>query len=226
LELASANSYPHVPPFELPLRPVAIVKWFAGSWLPLTEFGVYVLLAIAVWTWVQPPPSDTKTLSMGWVSPIWLRNMVLMVVFATALHLWLYTWRRQGDEYRFMRKAPTAGGKVFLGGNQLRDNVFWTLASGVTIWTVYEAAMWVAYANGVTNAITFASNPVWFVLCFAFIVIWQAFHFYCVHRFLHWKAMYGRLHVLHYRNITIGPWSGFSMHPVEHLLYLSSRSFC
>jgi|TARA_B110000238_G_C15882533_1_gene334121 sterol desaturase/sphingolipid hydroxylase (fatty acid hydroxylase superfamily) len=30
------------------------------------------------------------------------------------------------------------------------------------------------------------------------------------------------VHALHHRNVNIGPWSGLSMHPVEHLLYLSS----
>jgi sterol desaturase/sphingolipid hydroxylase (fatty acid hydroxylase superfamily) len=33
---------------------------------------------------------------------------------------------------------------------------------------------------------------------------------------------YTRFHALHHRNINIGPWSGFAMHPVEHLLYLST----
>ena len=27
---------------------------------------------------------------------------------------------------------------------------------------------------------------------------------------------------LHYHNVNVGPWSGFSMHPVEHFLYCSS----
>ena len=27
---------------------------------------------------------------------------------------------------------------------------------------------------------------------------------------------------LHHRNVNVGPWSGFSMHPVEHLFYISS----
>lgn len=30
------------------------------------------------------------------------------------------------------------------------------------------------------------------------------------------------MHSLHHRNINTGPWSGISMHPVEHLIYFSS----
>ena len=52
--------------------------------------------------------------------------------------------------------------------------------------------------------------------------IWSAFHFYWVHRLLHVPFIYKHVHSLHHRNVNIGPWSGLSMHPVEHLLYLSS----
>jgi sterol desaturase/sphingolipid hydroxylase (fatty acid hydroxylase superfamily) len=82
--------------------------------------------------------------------------------------------------------------------------------------------MWLAYANGFVPILAFSDNPVWFVLLFPLIAVWQAFHFYCIHRFLHLKPLYDRFHSVHHRNVTIGPWSGFSMHPVEHLLYLSS----
>ena len=226
-ESRSWNWHPDIPIrtsplFELPLQPIAILKWFASAWLPLTEFGLYLLLATIVWLWVQPPLAATESLAVGWVAAIWARNLVLMTVFATTLHLWLYTWHRQGSSTRFMRNAPTAQGKKFFGGHQLRDNVFWTLASGVSVWTIYETIMWLAYANAVIPMISFAEHPVWFVLCFPLVAVWQAFHFYCVHRLLHWKPLYDRFHAVHHRNITIGPWSGFSMHPVEHLLYLTS----
>jgi len=226
-ESKSWNWHPQVPIktsplFEFPPNPVAIVQWFARAWLPLTEFGVYLLLAMLVWFWLAPPLAEMQTLEIGWVSAVWARNLILMTVFTAALHLWLYTWRKQGDQFRFMRNAPTAMSPKYFGGRQLRDNIFYTLASGVTVWTAYEVVMWMAYANGVVTMISFAEHPIWFVLLFPLIAVWQAFHFYCVHRLLHFKPLYERFHAVHHRNITIGPWSGFSMHPVEHLLYLSS----
>ena len=36
------------PLFEFPLDLVAIVKWYVGAWLPITEFGVYVLSLIHI----------------------------------------------------------------------------------------------------------------------------------------------------------------------------------
>ncbi|NKB64151.1 MAG: sterol desaturase family protein [Gammaproteobacteria bacterium] len=146
----------------------------------------------------------------------------MMTALATMLHLWLYTWHKQDSTYRFLRTSPTEKGAKFLGGDQLRDNVFWVLLSGVSVWTLYEAGFWFAYANGYGSIIGFADNPVGFVLWFPLIAIWSSFHFYWIHRFLHWKPMYDRFHSVHHRSVTIGPWSGLSMHPVEHLLYLSS----
>ena len=226
-ESKSWNWHPAIPIqtsplFEFPPRPIAALKWFASAWLPITEFGIYLLLAIAIWLWFQPPLAETTHLEFAWVSAIWIRNFIMMTAIATILHLWLYSWRKQGDDTRFMRNAPTAKGNKFFGGHQLIDNIFWTLVSGVTIWTIYESIMWLAYAKGMAPMIAFEEHPIWFVLLFPLIAIWQSFHFYCVHRLLHFKFMYERFHALHHRNITIGPWSGFSMHPVEHLLYLTS----
>ena len=34
--------------------------------------------------------------------------------------------------------------------------------------------------------------------------------------------LYNRFHALHHRNVEVGPWSGLAMHPVEHLIYLST----
>ena len=54
-----------------------------------------------------------------------------------------------------------------------------------------------------------------------FVPLLHEFHFYCIHRLIHVPWIYKRVHHLHHRNINPGPWSGLSMHPVEHLLYFS-----
>ena len=43
--------------------------------------------------------------------------------------------------------------------------------------------------------------------------------FYFCHRALHWKPLYNISHKIHHRNINPGPWSGISMHPIEHVIY-------
>ena len=36
-----------------------------------------------------------------------------------------------------------------------------------------------------------------------------------------WKPLYNLAHYLHHKNTNPGPWSGLSMHPIEHILYFT-----
>merc|ERR1711934_353252 len=65
------------------------------------------------------------------------------------------------------------------------------------------------------------ATPAWSVTWLLLIPIWREFHFYWTHRLIHWKPLYKTVHYLHHRNVNPGPWSGLSMHPVEHLFYFS-----
>ena len=100
--------------------------------------------------------------------------------------------------------------------------MFWTMTSGVAQLTAFQViTMWLM-ANGYAPVITLEDNPIWFVVWIILLPIWSAFHFYWVHRLLHMPFFYTRFHSLHHRNINIGPWSGMSMHPVEHFIYLTT----
>jgi ferredoxin-NADP reductase len=101
------------------------------------------------------------------------------------------------------------------------DNVFWTCASAVPIWTAYEVVTFWLYANGKLPYLDFHEHPVYFAMLFLLIPFWREFHFYVIHRLIHWKPLYKSIHYLHHYNINPGPWSGLAMHPVEHLLYFS-----
>ncbi len=101
------------------------------------------------------------------------------------------------------------------------DNVFWSLVSGCLIWTGYEAVTLWMFANGRIPYVDWRVHPVYCVLLMFAIPFLRLFHFYFVHRLIHWKPLYNASHYLHHKNINIGPWSGLSMHPIEHLLYFS-----
>ena len=210
------------PLFDWPPRPLDTVRWFARNWLPVTEYMIYLIIALAVWTFLQPGLEETRELGAGWIAAIWLRNIVMMTAFTAGLHLWLYGWKRQGLSFKYDRRGLAESNRTFAFNSQLWDNVLWSLASGVTIWTIYEVVLWWAYANGVVPMIGFEDSPVWFVLLFLLLPVWQSFHFYWVHRFLHWPPLYRLAHAVHHRNVSVGPWSGFSMHPIEHVIYLSA----
>ena len=160
----------------------------------------------------------------GWIAQVYAFNLVSVIVVAGGLHLYFYTFKRQGVERRIDPSEHGKNNPKFVTGHQVWDNVLYTCVSGVTVWTAYTVVFMWAYANNMIPWLVWGDSPlgvVWFLLLFPLLVLWESFHFYLVHRLLHVKFLY-RWHAPHHRNINIGPWSGFSMHPFEHLLYFSN----
>ncbi|MEM7169939.1 MAG: sterol desaturase family protein [Pseudomonadota bacterium] len=213
---------PNSPIFAWPLRPLAALKWMSSYWFALSMIVLEVVTATIVWTWLQPGPTETAVFAWDWIALMFVRNLILIFIFAGGLHLYFYTLKRQGRERKFDSRDLAKNKSTFTWNNQVLDNIFWTCASGVTLWTAFEVIYVWALANGFVPTTSFNANPVWFVLWFALIPIWSSAHFYWIHRALHWPPLYRWVHSLHHRNVNIGPWAGISMHPVEHLFYFSS----
>ena len=210
------------PLFVWPPDPKRMVRWVADRWFALAENSILVVLAVACWAFFQPPLEDARQFAVGWIAQIWVRNLVLMVVVAGGLHLWFHRHKKQGDKLKFDPRELAKKGRMFTFNAQVTDNMFWSLASGVTFWTAFEVLMFWAMANGYAPVLTWRENPVWFVALIFLTPMWISFHFYWIHRWLHWPPLYKIAHSLHHRNINVGPWSGLSMHPLEHLLFFSS----
>ncbi|MEM7379131.1 MAG: sterol desaturase family protein [Pseudomonadota bacterium] len=210
------------PLFQWPPSPLGVWRWVAARWLVFGENLIIAALAYLCWTALQPPLADMAELSVGWVAQLWVRNVVLIALVAGGLHLCLHQRKTQGDTLKFDPRELDATGPAYSFGSQLRDNQFWTLTSGVAVWTGFEVLMFWAMANGVVPVLAWRDNPVWFIALFLLTPVWISFHFYWVHRLLHWPPLYKVAHALHHRNTNIGPWSGLSMHPIEHLLFFSS----
>ena len=214
---------PPVPVFVWPPRPVAALRYlvsltFLGS--IIAPFGV---LAALSWLYMQPALERCAELEAGWILQMYARNLALMLLVAGGLHLHFHSFRRQGAERKFDRRGLSTNDCRYFARNQVWDNMLWTCASGVTLWTVYEAGFMWAYANDwLPFYLRVDEHPVWFALTLIMIPFWASLHFYFVHRLLHWRPLYRVAHALHHRNDNVGPWSGLSMHPIEHLLYLSS----
>ena len=212
--------YPDV--FVWPPKPSGIARWLfgvPGFFLPWTV--LYIGIATALWFGVTPPVHEMAHFSPGWVLILFVRNLLLAAGWFGMFHYVLYVRRAQGDRYKYDRRWPAAHSRRFTFGSQVRDNVFWTLCSGVPIWTAYEVlTMWM-FANGHLPWLRWSSNPVWFVGMILLIPVFRELHFYAVHRLIHHPRIYGRVHSLHHRNTSPIPWSGLSMHPIEHVLYFS-----
>ena len=65
---------------------------------------------------------------------------------AGGLHLFFYTLKKQDNNLKYDTKVSDKS-KRFTFGLQVFDNMFWSLASGVTIWTFYQILLLWSYAN-------------------------------------------------------------------------------
>ena len=210
------------PLFDWPLRPKAAIVALTKSWVTLSRNVLFLLMAWLVYHLFLQDISHMKSLSLSWIGPIFLRNFLLMLVIAGGLHLYLFTFRAQGKRLKYDPREELEKGRRFTFNNQVLDNIFWSLAGGVSIWSAYEVLYLWGLANGVVPSFLIAEHPIAFVVWLLVLPVLRSSHFYMIHRFLHWPPLYRRVHSLHHRNIHIGPWSGMSMHPVEQVIYISS----
>ena len=208
--------------FKWPPDPRFLGRWVVRNWLTMSERVIMVLLATLCWWLFYPALASVKTFAFGWVLQVWLVNLCLMIGIAGGLHYFFYIRKEQGKRLKFDHRDLARGNKLWNFSNQVYDNVFWSLGSGVLQLTMYQVVIMWLMANEYVPTINLTSNPILFVAGLVLLPIWSAFHFYWMHRLLHLPFIYKHVHSLHHRNVNIGPWSGLSMHPVEHLLYLSS----
>ena len=213
-------AYP--PVFVWPARPLAFFKWLFGCpgyILPWNLF--YGAVGVVFWLFLTPAMDATKSFSAGWIAFLLARNALVVLLVFGALHLRLYVQRKQGTSFKFNGRWPATGNSAFLFGNQTVDNLIWTFASGVPVWTAFEAVTLWAFANNYIPYVSFAEHPIYCAALFFVIPVLRDVHFYLVHRLIHSHALYHSVHKLHHNNVNPGPWSGLAMHPVEHLLYFS-----
>jgi sterol desaturase/sphingolipid hydroxylase (fatty acid hydroxylase superfamily) len=205
--------------FNGPWRPAVLLRHLWNLIWPYNL--IYAAMAFACWLWLTPSTETTARFRIDWIALLYLRNAAMLLIVAGALHLRFYMRRAQGINFKYSDKWLTANDRKFTFGNQTRDNVFWSLVSGCGVWTIYEALTLWAYSNGIIPYLDMRQHPVWAILLTFGVVYFRYLHFYFTHRLIHWKPLYKTAHALHHRNINVGPWSGLSMHPIEHLIYFS-----
>ena len=203
--------------FERPFSVAGSARYLFDSWRPFSLRFLLLLVAIAAWTWFTPSLERAATFRPDWMLEILLRNLCIVLTVAGGLHLFLFTFRKQGDDLRYDARPLATDSKVFHFRDQVRDNMFWTLASSVPIGTLWECLLLWGYANGYATLATFTEHPFRFIALLLLIPLWSGFHFYWFHRLLHVGPIYRHVHSWHHRNVNTGPWSGHAMHPLEHV---------
>jgi len=208
------------PLFHWPPRVKESLAWLWHD--AVFPFGLLFFgLAFIAWRWFTPELAVMAEFQPGWMFAVWLRNLGLLCAIAGGLHWWLYIRRGQRDDLKFDQRWPARNNRAFLWGDQVKDNMFWSIASGSVIWSLFECATWHLYAAGRVTIMAWSDAPGYLACMAALVFFWGSLHFYLIHRLLHWPPLYRLAHELHHRNVNIGPWSGIAMHPVEHLLYFS-----
>jgi sterol desaturase/sphingolipid hydroxylase (fatty acid hydroxylase superfamily) len=207
------------PLFTFPLRPLALLQWLPQYFLPYNV--LFFLSALAWWHWIVPPVETMQNLAPGWA--LWLLAVNAVAVFAWyfAFELHLYICRAQGNRFKYNGKFPAdAPSDVFWFRSQNLDNFLRGMLSGVPIWTALQVFMLWTFAN--TGWLTFADHPVYLACLCLIVPVIHEVHFFCIHRLIHTPFLYKWVHSVHHNSINPSPWSSLSMHPVEHLLYLST----
>jgi sterol desaturase/sphingolipid hydroxylase (fatty acid hydroxylase superfamily) len=217
---------------ELPLTVPALLLWppqprkvlkylfgFPGLFFPW--MALYAAIAVGVWGLLKWTGSDVARLSVGWIALVLVCNEVIAAGFYGAWHHLLYRRRAQGLRFKYNPNWPKERGDKFLFGRPMASNVFWSLVSGVPIWTAYLVLTLWAQATGIAPVTTWSGSPIYCALLMFALPFFHAVHFYFGHRAIHWPPLYNRVHYLHHANLNPSPWTGLAMHPVEHLVYFS-----
>ena len=181
----------YAPLLNWPIKPLKIIKWvfgFPGFFLPWNFF--YILLSVLVWLYLTPSIETMMNLKYDWAIFIYLRNIFLAVMIYGTWHIWFYVWKNQDKKFKYNKKWPDKNSKNFLFKNQTYDNIFWSLASGVTIWTIYEVIILWQYSSGNLSILRFIEHPYIFILLFLIIPLIHELGFYFTHRLLHFKFLY------------------------------------
>ncbi len=208
------------PIFFWPWKPLVFLRYLFGRpgyFLPWGLF--YMAFPVATWFFLTPPLESFQALTLQNAALLYGRNLVLVVLTAGAFHLYHYVWRAQGTDYKYAERWLAENAPRFLFSSQTLDNLFWIVVSAVPVWTAFEMVTLWGYANGYLPYVDWREHPVYCVLLFALVPVMRDFHFYLIHRAIHWPPLYKRVHYLHHKNVNIGPFSGLAMHPVEHFVY-------
>ena len=202
----------HAPLFAFPPKPLALLKWLPGYFLPWNV--LWLASAAAWWAWVVPEAEVMKSLAWGWVLWLFAVNCVAVFVFYGGMELHLYVRRAQGTHFKYNAKWPAEHkSAAFMFQSQTIDSLIRAFGTGVPIWTAWEVLVLWAWANDVGPWVGLMDNP-WYLAA-----VWL------VLPVIHTPFLYKWVHSVHHNSVNPSPWSSLSMHPVEHLLYFATAAY-
>jgi len=204
------------------------------------------LVALTCWSllfadgqWLQ----ECKEWRLGWVSKVLSFNFACEIVFVGFWHWLVYASSfakgllpfKFNPDNQYEKGAGAQVGMLRSSSGQLEREITFTTLGWLQSGLWQALFMW-GWASGRLPFYTaFWDYPLYSVLYLCAITYWREIHFYWAHRGMHpWfdrklglldgdvgAFLYRHAHSLHHKSYNPGPWSGLSMHPIEHFLYYS-----
>ena len=193
----------------------------------LLELLIAVAYYHTLWPWTF---ARAATPSWDWVLATFAFNFLVMLCTFGAWHAFVFhgPWAAVLRPFKFNPEHPYAGPE---GARALRREVLFTSAGFAQSAALQCLCTWLLASGRAPMRADFWATPLASLAALLGVNLWRTTHFYFVHRLMHpwgwggaWdvgKWLYKRVHSLHHKSANPGPWSGLSMHPVEHLLYYS-----
>jgi len=164
-----------------PWRLVKFIRWLfglPGYLLPWTL--AYIVLSALLWRYATPAVVTMQTLSWQSVALVLARNLAVVAVIYGAWHYFLYVRRTQGQRFKLNGRWPTVDNDIFLFKRQTPDNVIWSLASGVPVWTAWEVFGYWMFANDYVTWVRFSDTPLLFTAVLLAVPVFHDLHFYLI----------------------------------------------
>jgi sterol desaturase/sphingolipid hydroxylase (fatty acid hydroxylase superfamily) len=201
------------------------IDYAATGFVPTLFAAPYFLLLLTC------PPKLHEVLVNPWKTTnttslalrLFTRNMVLFVsTYVPAFLLFQYV-RRYRRDLKYNPKTPS---NKFILSEAMQST------SGIGVATAFQVL--IGIVKGVTkggaqiNPLNSAHPllPAFVPRYLPLIMLWGDLHFYVTHRLIHSGFLYKEYHSLHHKSHNPNPFSGLSMHTVEHIIYFTAMLPC
>eukprot|EP01084_Bolivina_argentea_P068065 123857_1 len=185
------------------------------------ELAVITYLSIAIVVYYYGYSSN---ITFNYVIFVIFRDLLITYIFYGGYHWFMYKskYSTQLKPYKFNPEYPSQ--------KQLNHDRFYTL-TGSIFSSIFEIIIFYLFQNQLYTQ--FWTYPFYSIIWLEFINHCRSIHFYWTHRIMHpWKykiygidfgkILYSNIHSLHHKSYNTLPWSGLSMHPIEHMIYFTS----
>jgi len=179
---------------------------------------------------------EAKVFNLNWILKVVAFNIAMEFLTFGFWHWFTFIKNYKSLEEGKYNSNNPYGKNVgfFTSSNGLLQREIFLTTLGWLQSSAYQCIILYLWASGrLEYERSFWDRPIYNIASILLVTYWREFHFYWCHRMIHpwWKKDYGlaqgdigaflyrHFHSVHHKSYNPGPWSGLSMHPVEHFFY-------